>query len=98
MFSKLQRPRGNFIESGPSGDVVTPTFQCVHGGEHFTIERGSGIKRGFCHRCVGPTCGSEACDRCLPFADLLELQERGKVRVSLGRGVSRTVSAKDRLV
>ncbi len=58
-------------ESG--GDML----QCVHGGEHWVIKPGSGIKRGFCLKCNGPTCGKKACEtRCLPMEKAMEDMER----------------------
>lgn len=52
------------------------TAQCVHCEKHWMIQRGSGIRRGFCLRCSGPTCGSARCQRCLPFEAQLEASLR----------------------
>lgn len=56
----------------PRGD----TMMCVHCQKHWIIEPGSGMKRGFCLRCNGVTCGKQACETvCIPFEKALEMTE-----------------------
>lgn len=61
------------------GVEVAHTLQCCHCGGHFVSIRGSGIRRGFCLRCMAVTCGKPECDRCIPFEEQLEMME-GKKR------------------
>lgn len=61
------------------GQHVADTLQCCHGGEHWVVRRGSGIRRGFCMSCQKPTCGKPACDPCIPFEKKLDLVEKGKM-------------------
>lgn len=69
-----RRPSGSIIINGQE---VANTLQCVHGGEHFISRRGSGVTRGFCMRCQGPTCGSPDHDVCIPFEKRLDEYEAG---------------------
>ena len=74
---KFERsPHGAFIVDGRE---VAHTLQCRHCGRHFVSVKGSGIKRGFCLRCVGVTCGAPGCDICVPFEKRLEYHEKGKI-------------------
>jgi hypothetical protein len=57
------------------GQEVASTLRCVHHGGHFVSKRGSGIRRGFCMKCMGPTCGEPACDLCVPLEVQLEVME-----------------------
>ena len=57
------------------GQEVAHTKMCVHGGEQFISIRGSGIRRGWCLRCRGVTCGKAACDPCIPFEAKLDYVE-----------------------
>jgi hypothetical protein len=57
------------------GREVDETLQCVHCAKHWAVRHGSGIRRGFCLKCQGPTCGTPACCRCAPFEARLELRE-----------------------
>lgn len=57
------------------GKQVADTLQCVHCQAHFIVVKGSGRKRGFCHRCMGPTC-SPQCAACYPAQQQLEDEER----------------------
>ena len=52
------------------------TRQCVHCSGHWVVVHGSGNKRGFCMKCMGPLCGKEACFRCVPFEASLEAIEK----------------------
>ena len=74
----VKRPSSTFEITGPllpnqepRGDML----QCVHGGEHWIVRPGSGMQRGFCFNCNGPTCGSQKCDQCVPFEKAMELAE-----------------------
>lgn len=57
-------------EGGPEQqhDVV----QCCHCQRVWVYRRGSGVRRGWCMGCNGITCGSHACDVCVPFQQLLD--------------------------
>ena len=57
------------------GVQVADTLQCVHCQAHFVVVKGSGKKRGFCTRCMGPTC-SPQCHECRPAEQQLEEEER----------------------
>jgi hypothetical protein len=60
-----------------SAETVVGTLQCAHCSRHWTPQVGSGIRRGFCVRCMKPTCGRECCDPCVPHEQWLENVERG---------------------
>ena len=64
------KPRSDFDVA--EGD----TTMCIHCQFHWIIRPGSGISRGFCHNCNGPTCGKMKCEtECVPFEKALELIE-----------------------
>lgn len=67
-----RKPSGHIILGGQE---IAHTMQCKHCGGHFVSMRGSGIRRGFCMRCRGVTCGKTACDVCIPFEAKLEAGE-----------------------
>ncbi len=69
----MGKPSG-YIEL--DGSVVGETAMCVHCGYHWQIIRGSGRKRGFCTKCMGPTCGRRECDECVPLEKRIELMEK----------------------
>lgn len=48
-------------------DVV----QCAHCQRIWAYQAGSGRKRGWCTRCNAMTCGSDDCDICVPWQQLL---------------------------
>jgi hypothetical protein len=57
-------------------DEEYDTIQCKHCGGHWRWIQGSGRERGFCMRCMGPTCGQEKCEMtCVPFEKELEIME-----------------------
>lgn len=71
----------------PSGYVIltdelgmktdAETVMCMHCQFHWVIVLGSGMKRGFCLNCNGPTCGKQLCEtRCIHFEKAIELMER----------------------
>ena len=74
------RVKSSYEISGPllpGQDSGGDMLMCVHGGEHWRIVPGSGMVRGFCLRCNGPTCGKEKCEtRCIPFEQAIEQIER----------------------
>jgi len=42
-------------------------LKCVHCQHIWIVKRGSGRKRGWCLKCMGPTCGSQSCMECVPL-------------------------------
>lgn len=67
-YVQIFLPNGGFDEA--------ETIQCVHCQAHWMIQPGSGIKRGFCLRCVGPTCGKQNCEtKCVPAERMIEEME-----------------------
>ena len=63
------------------GQQVADTLCCVHCNRHWIVQRGSGITRGFCTNCMGPTCGHKKCDGCYPLEKKLEDYEKGKIKI-----------------
>lgn len=57
--------------------VTQATVMCAHCGRHWLWQPGSGRRRGFCTRCYGYTCGSEACDCCVSVDHLIDNLEAG---------------------
>lgn len=78
MFSfTVRNPHGYVTRGDEKGHPVeADTIQCCHGGEHFEMIEGSGTRRGFCMKCMAITCGSLACDPCVPFEKRLEAGAR----------------------
>lgn len=60
-----------------NGIEVAATRQCCHCNKHFLSVKGSGLKRGFCMRCMKVTCGSPDCDACIPFEEKLNQYAKG---------------------
>ncbi len=58
------RPDGNIAICSDMPSVERDTRQCVHCGKHWTVQLGSGKRRGFCQWHMGPICGSPFCDNC----------------------------------
>ena len=76
---KVKGPAGHVIITEPGSDPKEfETRQCVHCGKHWIYRPGSGTKRGFCLKCMGVTCGAEACDACVPYEARVELAEGAK--------------------
>lgn len=74
------RPAGTIIITDPdlSHDVHMDTLQCTHCQKHWVVRPGSGRVRGFCLKCMGPTCGARACETsCVPAEKQLEAMESG---------------------
>lgn len=63
------------------GSHVADGLKCVHCGHVFFPIAGSGITRGWCRNCNGPTCGSHECDTCYPFEKRLDDYEKGKLKI-----------------
>ncbi|MCC6419930.1 MAG: hypothetical protein IT429_16975 [Gemmataceae bacterium] len=57
--------------------VQRDTVQCCHCGRIWLWQPGSGRRRGFCTLCGGLTCGTGACDRCVPMEQMIENMEAG---------------------
>jgi hypothetical protein len=79
-----RRAKGDFVINGPllPGQVAEgETLMCVHCQKHWRVRPGSGMQRGWCGRCGGPTCGKKACEtRCTPFEKAIEMMEaRGRL-------------------
>ena len=62
-------PHGIIFQNGVE---VASTMQCCHCGAHYVSRKGSGIRRGFCLRCMQVTCGKQECIECKPFAAELD--------------------------
>lgn len=60
----LLRPHGALLEDNRE---VADLLQCCHCQYTWKLQPGSGRRRGFCYRCMGVTCGKEACMVCFPF-------------------------------
>ena len=72
-----RRADGVMICAEPSGEVHVDTKQCVHCGEHFPYQKGSGRIRGFCTKCMGMTCGGHGCMECFPIEERMDYYEAG---------------------
>ena len=73
------RTAGAILTDGDSGSGWTQTadtLQCCHCNTHWIIHPGSGIERGWCLKCMGPTCGLSRCYQCTPFEQVLDEWER----------------------
>ncbi len=72
------RVKGFISITEPDVPVVEgETLMCVHCQHIWIIRPGSGISRGFCMNCDGPTCGRGHCEtHCVPFEKVIEAQER----------------------
>ncbi len=80
------RPAGYFVSTDPDGRITEgETLQCVHCNAHWIVRPGSGIKRGWCLRCMGPHCGQAACWSCEPFEKKLERWEMRERLVQAAR-------------
>lgn len=61
---------------GPDGNVAGETLMCRHCQAHWVVQMGSGKQRGFCLKCMGPTCGASACEtECIPWEKMIERSE-----------------------
>jgi hypothetical protein len=67
------KPDGTIIVVSDMGTVERDTLQCVHCGRQWTVQPGSGRRRGFCTYHGGPTCGAPPCDTCLRLAHGMQI-------------------------
>ena len=70
---------GGFVITGPTlpGQAAEgDTHMCPHCMGHWRIQIGSGIQRGWCAQCNGPTCGQRKCLPCIPWERAMEVHER----------------------
>lgn len=63
------------------GNQDGETLMCAHCQFHWIVKPGSGMKRGWCFNCGGPTCGKKHCEEhCVPFERAIEIMEqRGRL-------------------
>ncbi len=55
------------VSSIEQGIEEGDTLQCCHCQMHWQVRKGSGKKRTFCYKCMGPTCGKKECSTmCYP--------------------------------
>ena len=87
-----RKARGYVLITDPDRpDEEHETLMCAHCQKHWIVQPGSGIERGWCFRCQGPTCGKAACERdCVPWELMLERQEaaaraRGSIDAAIAR-------------
>ena len=81
LVNSVRRPAGYVEITDPiAGNQGGDTLQCDHCQKHWIVQPGSGMKRGFCLKCNGPTCGKQRCEtRCVPFEKELEqIEARGR--------------------
>lgn len=75
--TSVLRPHGTVIITDLNGATTQQdTLRCCHCQGIWIVVRGSGRRRGFCTKCMGPTCGSEGCHHCVPFEKKLEMIEK----------------------
>lgn len=78
----MRNPHGYSVITYDDGTVIEgDTAQCCHCGCHWVVQPGSGNVRGWCFKCGAVTCGSQACDRCLPLEKWFEEVERKATRL-----------------
>lgn len=67
------KPQGTVIITDLNNNTQEFDTQCcVHCRKHWIFKKGSGRKRGFCIKCMGPTCGCKECDNCIPYEKVIE--------------------------
>lgn len=78
------KPKANGVQiiTGESGTVQSDTVCCVHCRHHWVVKPGSNKKRGFCMKCMGPTCGNKQCDNCVPYMKMIENIEKTHIRTA----------------
>lgn len=80
LLTKPRREYGAVLVTDPeTGTQDFMTLMCVHCNRHWRYVPGSGRERGFCLRCMGPTCGRRRCDECIPvekWCEMVEAQAR----------------------
>lgn len=78
---------GYLLVTSPDGTREADTAQCVHCQKIWVIKKGSGIERGWCMNCCGPTCGDKNCCNCVPFIKKIEdIERKNKLFQELGIG------------
>jgi hypothetical protein len=81
LVRSVRRPAGYVETTDPvAGNQGGETLMCVHCQKHWIVQPGSGMQRGFCLNCDGPTCGKQHCEEhCVPFEKAIEQAEaRGR--------------------
>ena len=66
------------VQRKGSTNLWSPPEQIAHIGTAPSERREARRRkrqRGFCFRCMGPTCGHAACARCIPFEARMEAME-----------------------
>lgn len=82
MYEHSARKPSSVIVVSGEHDEMLDCVQCGHCGRHWQVMKGSGKTRGFCMKCMKPTCGNKECnDECMPFEKRIELYEKGKIKV-----------------
>lgn len=72
------KPHGIVVVTDLDGnECQRDTLRCCHCQAVWVVKPGSGRRRGFCQKCMGPTCGAERCCECVPIERGLELVEKG---------------------
>ncbi len=87
MSHAVIKPKGYVRWFDASGRTTreADSLQCVHCDLHWIVEPGSGRRRGWCHNCGGPHCGSQGCWTCTPFARTLEAAlQKARLKASMG--------------
>jgi hypothetical protein len=81
----VRRPHGHVHYTGPYGEEQeADTISCSHCRLHMEWRAGVEKAVGFCWRCYngkpgsGVTCGSKACEECVPFEQRLCNMEAGR--------------------
>lgn len=66
------KPAGHVVTYDDCGKKIERELrQCCHCQYTWIYEPGSGIKRGFCLKCMGLLCGRQECfNNCAPFFDV----------------------------
>ena len=84
----VRRPSGYGIVTLDGKETDSETLSCCHCQFTWTVVPGSGLKRGWCFLCQGPTCGKRDCEsRCAPWEKQVELTES---RARFGRQLEKT--------
>jgi len=84
----VRKPHGSFLITGPeiNHPLEGDTLQCCHCGMHWIPIKGSGIKRGWCQKCMQVTCGKPQCHTCIPQEKMLDMIEKKAGIVNKIRG------------
>lgn len=63
------------IQPSHSANIWSPSDVIVRNDQRPEPKPDTGRRRGFCFRCMGPTCGQGKCVKCIPFEAQLEAME-----------------------